>query len=266
MSKYLAQARTALRKVENRESLDESDVPITVIALKRIVQEGRTPFQRFRDHFIIGTEKFKVYDGLDYLRAIIMHKVSATWYSDSRMAELTIFEVYTASQPEPPQAYNYDPEEATPDEYALYSLGFVPNSDIGPSCNISDQEILAPIAIELLQRYVAELSTLDSKAAVEKKQELENWLREETPSAKFIEQGNLKGVVGAYHKAHRYHGQLRTFPGPSQAIADKVRKAVNYALDALRENPLTVDIAKHLKRYCRIGQICEYTGDLKWRF
>lgn len=266
MSMFRSQAVAALRKVENDESFDESDVAITVIALNRIIREGRTPFQRHRDHYIIGTERFPVLDGLDYLRVILMHQKNTVRHSGTNLGEISAVEVYTALQSEPPQAYNSDPEDATAEEYASDLLGFDPNSDIGPSGGCSLQRVLEPEAIASLRQYAKKLKTHDSIAAVEKAQELEHWLRQQTPGAEKVKQGNLEGVVEAYHWKQFHYGNPRAFRKPSQNIADNVRKSVKYALDALRKNPLTVDIADHLERYCDIGQTCEYTGDWKWLF
>ena len=137
MSLFLAQARTALRKAENGEPLDKADVAIIAFGLNPIIQAGRTPFQRFRDHYIIGTEKFRVLDGLDYYKTILMHRKTGSWHADSSMSELSVREVYTASQLEPPQAYNDDPEDGTPDEYAFDLLG---NAHLGPSSGSSHQD------------------------------------------------------------------------------------------------------------------------------
>ncbi len=264
MSMFLAQAQAAFRKVENDESLDGSDVAIILIGLNRIIREGRTPFQRFRDHFIIGTERFPAkLSGLDYYRVILMQRKSGVWCPDSNMSELSIREVYTASQLEPPQAYNDDPQDGTPDEYAFDLLG---NAHIGPSSGSSYQEEIDIETIESYRSCVAELSNNYTQAAMEQKQEIEYWLRKETPDSAKIKQGDLVGVMDAYIKKFYFRGQLRAIHGPSQDIADSVRHATTYARKILRENPATADIANHLEDNVRIGQICEYTGDWRWRF
>ena len=265
MSIFRSQAVAALRKVENDESFDESDVAITVIALNRIIREGRTPFQRLRDHYIIGTERFPVLDGLDYLKVILMHQKNTVRHSGTNLGEISAVEVYTALQSEPPQAYNSDPEDATSAEYAYDLLGFDPNSDVGPSGS-SLQFKLDRKAIASLRQYAKKLKTHDSIAAVEKAQELEHWLRQQTPGAEKVKKGDLEGVVEAYHWKQFHYGNPRTFRRPSQNIADNVRKSVNYALDALRKNPATADIANHLEANVDTGQVCEYTGDWKWLF
>lgn len=263
MSKYLVRAVAARRKVNNGESLDEFDVAIIDTSLARTIRDQRTPFQRFRDHYIIGTERFTVLDGLDYYRIILMHRKSDVWYPDSDMSEISVFEVRTASQIEPPQDQNINSEDGTPNEYAFELLD---RAHIGPSFSGTHQAELDPEAIESLRSYVAELSTINTQVAIERKEELEHFLREQTPGSKFIEQGNVTGVVSAYLKKYHYHGKPRAMRAPNQVVADIVRQSTTYARKVLRENPMTVDIAEHLEDNVRIGQVCEYTGDWKWRF
>lgn len=261
MSIFRTQAVAALRKIENNESLDESAVAIIVVGLNRIIREGRTPFQRFRDHYIIGTERFNVTSGLDYLRVILMHQKSTARHSNTNLSEISAFEVYTASQVEPPQAHNADLEDVIPD------FIFPPESDVGPSCGTSSQRFLDPKAIASLRQYAKELSTHDSIAAVELSQELELYLRKLTPGSEKIKQGNLEGVVKAFERKYFYHGTPRTFRKPSQNIADKVRNSIDYAINVvLPENPATIDISRHLRDNVSTGQVCEYTGDWKWLF
>ena len=102
--------------------------------------------------------------------------------------------------------------------------------------------------------------------AIEQKQELELYLRKQTRGSLFIEQGDLKGLVNAYLKKHHYRGKPRALRAPNQVVADIVRQSTTYARKVLRENPRTADIADHLEDNVRIGQVCEYTGDRKWRF
>ena len=263
MSMFLAQARAAFRKVENDESLDGCDVGIILIGLNRIIQEGRTPFQRFRDHFIIGSRRFKVLSGLDYYRVILMQRKSDVWYPDSNMSEVSIFEVYAASQLDPPSDHNYDCEDSTPEEDACELLD---RSHIGPSIGGSPQEDLDADGIALLRKYARELSAINTQEAAEKVEELDHYLRTQTPGSEKIKQGDLIGLVDAHVSKYFFRGQLRTIRGPRQAVADRVRHATTYARKILRENPRTVDIADHLEDYVDIGQTCKYRGNWKWRF
>ena len=264
MSLFHAQAVTALRKVESGESLDGPDVAITVVALTRIIREGRTPFQRFRDHFIIGTERFPAkLSGLDYYRVILMQRKSGVWCPDSNMSEVSIFEVYTASQLDPPSDHNYDCEDSTPEEDACELLD---RSHIGPSIGSSPQEDLDADGIALLRKYAADISAIDTPAAIEEREKLDHFLREKTPGSELIKQGDLIGMVDAHVSKYFFRGQLRTIRSPRQAVADSVRHATTYARKIMRENPRAAYIADHLEDHCRIGQICEYTGDWRWRF
>ena len=263
MSRFVAQAVVALRKVNNGETLDECDVAIIDNSLTRIIQERRTPFQRTRKHFVIGTERFRILDGFDYYRTILLKRKSGVWYPDSNMSELSIFEVYTGSQLEPPDNYSYRPEDGSPNELAEELLD---RGHIGPCFSGSYQEALDAEAISSLREYVAELSQTDSTTAVERRQELEHFLRTQTPGCRFIPDGDLNGTMNAYLKNHQFQGKRRSLYNPKQKVADLVRHATNYAREVLRKNPMTADIADHLEEYVRIGQICEYQGDWKWRF
>ena len=271
MSMFRSQAVAALRKIENDESLDESAVAIIVVGLNQIIREGRTPFQRSRDYYTIGTERFKLLHGLDYYRTILLHRKSAVWYPESDMSELSVLEVYAASQLEPPEDKNcgrtngapdYDDEGDTSGD-GVYEL--LDRAHIGSSGS-SRQDDIDKKTVVSYRNYVAELSNHHTFAAIEEKQEMEIYLRKRTPGSEFIEQGDLVGVMDAYIKKFYFRGKLRTVRGPSQAIADSVRHATTYARKILRENPRTADIADHLERHCRIGQICEYRGNWKWRF
>lgn len=263
MSRFVAQAVATLRKVNNGEPLDECDVAIIGNSLTRTIGDGRTPFQRTRSHFIIGTERFGILDGFDYYRTILLKRKSGVWYPDSNMSELSIFEVYTGSQLEPPDHYSYRMEDGSPDEHAEELLD---RGHIGPCFSGTYQEALDPKAISSLRNFVAELSQIDSTTAVEKRQELEQYLRSQTPGSRFIRDCDLNGTLDAFLKNHHFQGKRRSLYNPKQKVADLVRHATNYAREVLRKNPMTADIADHLEEYVRIGQICEYQGDWKWHF
>ncbi len=263
MSLFHAQAQAAFRKVENGESLDGSDAAIILIGLNRIIQEGRTPFQRFRDHFIIGSQRFKVLSGFDYYRVILMQRKSGVWYQDSNMSEVSIFEVYAASQLDPPSDHNYDREDSTPEEDACELLD---RSHIGPSIGSSHQEELTADGIALLRKYATDISAINTPAAAEEREKLDHYLRTQTLGSEKIKQGDLIGLVDAHVSKYFFRGQLRTIRSPRQAVADRVRHATTYARKILRENPKTADIADHLEDYVDIGQTCEYRGSWKWRF
>jgi len=263
MSRYLAQAAITFRKIKNGEVLDNFDVAIIDSSLTRTIQEQRVPFERYRDHFIIGTERFKVLSGLDYYRTILMNRKSDVWHPDSNRSELSAFEVYTAVQIEPPQPYNYGPDDATPDEYAE-ELG--DRSLIGPSFSGSFQAEFDPEAIASMRQYAKELSTIDSTAALELQEELDNFLQDQLPDSASNEDGDLIGTTEAFIKNQYYRGQLRALDSPKKQVADIVRQATKYARAVVRNNPLTADIADYLKEYVKVGQVCDYRGDLKWRF
>ena len=269
MSAYLAHAIAARRKIKNGEPLDSFDIAIIDSSLARTISEQRTPFARNRDHFIIGTERFKILSGLDYYRTILMHRKSEVWYPDSDMSELTAFEVYTASQIEPPQPNNNDPNDATPDEYAeeLGNRSVIGPSSVGPSFTGSFQAKFDREAIASIRQFAKELSQIDSTAALERREELEHYLRTQISSSELVEDGDLMGTTNAFIKNQYYRGKLRALNSPKKKVVDIVRQATKYARDeVLRKNPLTVDIADYLEEYVKVGQTCEHRGDWKFRF
>ena len=263
MSYYITQAVIALQKVRNRESLDECDVAIIDRSLTRTIQEGRTLFQRFRDHYIIGSERFRILDGFDYYRTILLHRKSSVWYQESDMSELSVFDVYTGAQLEPKQIYNYDSNDATPEEYAEEILN---RGHIGPSFGGAFQAELDDEAIRSLRNYIAELSGMDTRTAIEHREELDVYLRNQTPGSTFIADGNLDAVLGAFIRKGRFRSKPRALLDHRKKTADLVRRSTDYARKVLRKNPMTAEIADHLEEYVRIGQICEYRGDWKWKF
>ena len=261
MSRYLSQAVVTLRKVKDQEPLDQTDIKFIELALNRVIRAGRIPFQRFRDHYVIGSERFKPLAGFDYYRTILLHRKSDVWYPDSTISQLSVFSVYTGAQQEPPQ--KIDPENGDPEDHVHDMLGW---SHIGPCFSGSYQSALEPHEIAALHEHVEELGRIDTETAVEKANELECFLRKETPDLSFIHNGNLKGVLDAHLNAQHFNGRPRSLYSPKQKVADLVRQSTKYARKTLRKNPMTEDLADHLKEYVKIGQVCEYRGNWKWRF
>jgi len=261
VSLFIAQAVSALSKVKNEEPLGESDIKVIDDALTRVIAEGRVPFQRFRDHFIIGTERFKPLSGFDFYRTILLHRKSKVWHPESFHSEVSVFQVYTAAQQEPPEKVNL--KEGNPKDHVHDMLD---RSHIGPCFSGTYQPELEPGAIEALQSYIDEISQLTSTESIERANELERFLREKTREAQFVQKGDLKGVLGAYLNKMYYYGKPRYIYHHKQKVADLVRHATSYARDALRRNKMTADVADHLEEHVSIGQICEYRGDWKWNF
>jgi hypothetical protein len=273
----LVRAISAQRKVQDREPLDSHDAEIIDLALKRQIREARVPFVRHRDHFIIGTERWKPLDGLDYYRTILLHRKPKVWYPESEMSQLSIFAVYTSSQIEPPDPNVFDKNRGKPDDYAHELLD---RAYIGPDISSSYQKLLeeAPAdwridAIGTVQQnlrdYAKELGKIDSELAAEKADELEAYLRNcEESSTKTIPDGELEAVADAYLRAQFYRGKPRPIRGPKQKVCDNVRTSCRYVRKKMLEsgNPTTRDIAKHLNDYVVVGQTCEYKGHWKWRF
>ena len=139
MNPFLTRAIATQRKIEDRESLDEFDAEIIDFALTRLIRESRVPFQRLRDHIILGTERWKVLDGFDYYRAILLHRKSKVWYPESDMSAISVTAVYTSSQVQPIDPNEFDKDRGRPDEYVHE---FTDRAHIGPPIGCSYQKIL----------------------------------------------------------------------------------------------------------------------------
>ena len=278
MNPFLAKAIAVQRKIEDGDSLDRLDAEIIDFALKRVIREGRIPYQRYRDHFMLGTERWKPLDGLDYYRTILLHRKSDVWYPESDMSEVSIFSVYTSSQVQPPDPNVFDKDRGKPDEYAHELLD---RADIGPTISSSYQKLLeeAPPDWRInaigtvqnnLRKYVKELSSIDSVLAEERRDELEAFLRDRAKLATGkIPNGEIEAVMDAYLRTQFYTGKPRAIPGPKQKVCDTVRKSCEYTLKKLLKegNQMTKEIARHLDEFVVIGQTCEYKGEgWKWRF
>ena len=277
MNPFLAKAIAVQRKIEDGDSLDRLDAEIIDFALRRVIREGRIPFQRYRDHVILGTERWKSSDGLDYYRAILLHRKSDVWYPESDMSQLSIFSVYTSSQVQPLDPNVFDKDRGRPDEYAHELLD---RAYIGPVISSSYQKLIeeAPPDWRIkaigtvqnnLRKYVKELSGIDSVLAEELRDELEAFLRDRAKvKTGEIPDGELEAVMDAYLRTQFYEGKPRAIRGPKQMVCDAVRKSCEYTLEKLLKegNQMTKEIARHLDEFVVIGQTCEYRGDWKWRF
>ncbi len=290
MNTFLARAIAVQRKIEDGSSLDEFDAEVIDLALRRLIREGRVPFQRFRDHIMLGTERWKTLHGLDYYRAILLHRKSDVWYPESEMSQLSVFSVYASSQVEPPDENVFDANRGQPSDYAddllnrhepLHRDEYHFRSKIGPSISAAYQKILEEASPDQwimdtvgtvqqsLRRYAKELSEIDSGLAIENRDELEAFLRKLVKKkTDKISDGELVAVMEAYLNAQTYRGKPRTIRGPNQMVCDAVRKSCEYAREQMFDssNPMTRVIAQHLKDFVKIGQTCEYKGDWKWRF
>ena len=277
MNPFLARAINAQKKVEDGSSLDELDAEIIDLALSRVIREGRVPFQRFRDHIMLGTERWKTLDGLDYYRTIVMHRKSDIWYPESERSQLSVFFVYASSQIQPPDPNVFDEDRGRLEDYT-YDL--LDRANTGPSIGSSYQKVLeeAPpdwrinaigTVQENLRKYAKELSSIDSVVAQNRCDELESYLRDGAKkNTGGIPDGELTAVMEAYLNAQTYQGKPRAIRGPKQMVCDNVRKSCRYALRLMFEsnNPVTRSIAQHFDDHVVIGQTCEYKGDWKWRF
>ena len=287
MNPIFARAEKARRKIANGEPLDKTEAEIISLAVRKLIRVGRVPFERFRSKYLIGTELRKATPALDYFRTILLHRKSDVWYPESTIGQISIFSVYCSSQVEPVDPNVLDENRGKPDEYADDLLDdtdrynkYVNKTYIGPSIGGSYQKELveAPhdwrkehitTVIQQMRRYAKELSKSDTQHALEKRDELEEWLRNAAKATtKSIPKGNVYAVLDAYISAQFWRREHKKINGPKNKVYDSVRQACKYEIKMMlkSDDPNTRDIAKHLQEYVKIRMTCEYTGDWRWHF
>ena len=71
MNNFIARASEALGRVESLVPPTKGDVQIICPLLRKLIANARTPFLRKSDEYVVGTEKFPVMAGLDYIRLLL---------------------------------------------------------------------------------------------------------------------------------------------------------------------------------------------------
>ena len=71
MSNFIAMASAALSRVESLLPPTKGDVQIIRPLLQKLNASARTPFLRKTDGYVVGTVKFPVMAGLDYIRMLL---------------------------------------------------------------------------------------------------------------------------------------------------------------------------------------------------
>ena len=292
MNPLHARTIAAQRMLEDGGSLDDY-ADVIKLALKRLAKERRVPFEQTRNGFVVGTEQWPNLAGPAHYRTILLQRKSPVWYPESPIGKVSAFEVYCASQCEPPDPNVMDKDRGLVSDYgADLVFGDAPAKGshgdprraqvFGATYGGSRQKLLAEAPADLSGRksarlsiyattkaYVRELATLNTIQAVQDRDELEAWIRKYyKKAADSIPKGDVVAVTDAWLQAQYYRGSPRSFPDARRTVADRVRKSCKHWLDKMdaSDNPISRDIANHLRDHVKVGVICEYRGDWKWKF
>jgi len=285
----LGRVIAAQRKLEDGEPLDDY-ADVVELGLAQLAKEWRVPFEQTRTGFVVGTERWPQLAGAAHYRTILMHRKSPIWYPESPIGKISAFEVFCASQIQPPDPNVMDKDRGLVSDYAADLVfgdspvegAFVDPrraSVFGASYGGSHQKLLTEAPADLSGRkdarptiyaatkaYARELATINTIQAVHECDALEAWLRNCTKATDDIPKGDLVAVTDAWLQAHYYRGAPRSYPDERRKVADCVRKSCGYWLDKLdaSDKPLSRDIGKYLRDHVKVGVICEHQGD--WRF
>ena len=292
MNPFLGRVIAAQRKLEDGEPLDDY-ADVIELALTQLAKERRVPFEQTRSGFLVGTERWPQLAGPAHFRTILMHRKSPIWYPESPIGEISAFEVYCASQLEPPDPNVMDKDRGLVSDYAAdVVFGDAPAagsfvdprraSVFGASYGGTHQKLLTEAPADLsgrkdarltvyatTKKYVRELAEINTIQTVQDRDYLETWLRKYYEKlTDDIPKGDVVAVTDAWLQAHYYRGSPRSYPDERRKVADRVRKSCKHWLDKMdvSDNSLSRDIGKYLRDHVKVGVICEHQGDWKFKF
>ena len=227
MSRFLVQATAALRRVESRLRPTEIDVSIICPLLNKLISSDRIPFERKKDGYVIGTEKFAVMAGLDYIR-LLLQKPNQPIYCKDLLS----------------LGRNKKPSEGTAEQNIEFRvMEELRTNYAGADVASSYQEALDDEAISALKDRI---TTLEDAMSIEELEELD-FLKE------FLDQNT-------------YRGDSHKLKSEKERARQAVSQAINYAIKKLKANKETTDIAIHLDENIKRGTDCLYFGVWKWKF
>ena len=224
---FIAMASEALRRVESLVPPTKGDVRIIRPLLQKLIASSRTPFLRKTDSYVIGTKKFRVMAGLDYIRLLLQKPNEPI--SCRGILSLSCNETASAGTRERDIEFRVMEELGT--NYA------------GADVASSYQAALDDKALGALKDRITTLEDAQSIEDLEELDFLKQFLAENT-------------YCGAPH-------QLKS---EKEKARQSVTQAINYAIKKLKSNEETGDIGLHLDENIKRSTNCQYVGDWKWKF
>ena len=226
VNNFIAMASGALQRVESLLPPTKGDVRIIRPLLKKLIASARTPFIRKSDGYVIGTVKFPVMVGLDYIRLLLQKPNEPISCRD------------------------------------ILSLG----SNEKPSEGTREQNIEFRVMAELGTNYVGAdvagsyQAALDDKALGALKDRIT--ILEDAQSIEDLEDLDF---LKQYLAQNTYRGKSRHLQSEKERARKSVAQAINYAIQKLKADEDTRDIGNHLDKNIKRGTRCQYVGDWRWK-
>jgi len=227
VNNFIAMASEALQRVESLLPPTKGDVQIIRPLLKKLIASSRTPFLRKTDSYVIGTTKFPVMAGLDYIRLLLQ---------------------------KPNELINCRD---------VLSLG----SNKKPSKGTREQDIEFRVMEELQTNYAgADVASsyqeaLDDKALRELKDRITTL--EDTRTIEDLEELDF---LKEFLTQNTFRGESHQLKSEKERARQSVTQAINYAIKKLKANEETRAIGIHLDENIKRGTYCQYPSDWKWKF
>ena len=220
-------ASDALRRVESLVPPTMGDVQIIRPLLQKLIASARTPFLRKTDSYVIGTEKFPVMAGLDYIR-LLLQKPNELIYCRDVLS----------------LGSNKKPTKGTREQDIEFRvMEELQTNYAGADVASSYQEALDDQSFRDLKDRI---TTLKDAQSIEELEELD-FLKE------FLTQNTFRG------NPHQLKSE-------KEKARQSVTQAINYVIRKLKANEETRDIGIHLDENIKRGTDCQYLGDWKWKF
>ncbi len=205
----------------------KDDVQIIRPLLKKLIANARMPFLRKTDGYVIGTTKFPVMAGLDYIRLLLQKPNELINCRDV----LSLGSNKKPTKGTRAQDIEFRVMEELQTNYA------------GADVASSYQEALDDQALRALKDRI---TTLEDTRTIEDLEELD-FLKE------FLTQNTFRG------NSHQLKSE-------KEKARQSVTQAINYAIKKLKANEETRDIGIHLDENIKRGSDCRYFGGWKWKF